>query len=133
MSDAVPPDPVPSNKDDPEHPQELERVQHEAEISSPPNDNWLAREIRTRLGWRSGSLRTDLETLLKSSPPDEIGFTPAERALLRNILDLRERRIADVMVQRADIIAVKEDIPLGDLMKLFESAALSRLVVYRAA
>ena len=35
------------------------------------------------------------------------------------------------MVQRADIIAVRQDITLGDLMKLFESAALSRLVVYR--
>jgi CBS domain containing-hemolysin-like protein len=132
MSAAVPPDPVPSNNaDEPEQQQELEAATHEAEVSKPSTDNWLARAIRTLLGWRSGSLRTDLETVLESSPPDEIGFTPAERALLRNILDLRERRIADVMVQRADIIGVREDIPLGDLMKLFESAALSRLVVYR--
>jgi CBS domain containing-hemolysin-like protein len=132
MSAAVPPDPVPSNNaDEPEQQQELETAAHEAEVSKPSTDNWLARAIRTLLGWRSGSLRTDLETVLESSPPDEIGFTPAERALLRNILDLRERRIADVMVQRADIIAVREDIPLGDLMKLFENAALSRLVVYR--
>jgi len=34
------------------------------------------------------------------------------------------------MVHRADIIAVKRDIPLGELMSLFESAAHSRLVVY---
>jgi CBS domain containing-hemolysin-like protein len=34
------------------------------------------------------------------------------------------------MVHRADIIAVKRDIPLGELMDLFESAAHSRLVVY---
>ena len=76
-------------------------------------------------------MRADLEAVLDASTPDETGFSPAERAMLRNILDLRERRVADVMVQRADIIAVKQDIPLGDLMKLFESAALSRLVVYR--
>ena len=94
-------------------------------------ESWLARAIRTMLGWRSGSLRADLEAVLDASTPDETGFTAAERAMLRNILDLRERRIADVMVQRADIIAVREDIPLGDLMKLFESAAHSRLVVYR--
>lgn len=132
MSDAVPPDPVPSsNKDEPVQPQELATVSHEADVAKPSTDNWLARAIRTLLGWRSGSLRSDLETLLESSPPDEIGFTPAERALLRNILDLRERRIADVMVQRADVVAVRQDISLGDLMKLFESAALSRLVVYR--
>ncbi len=34
------------------------------------------------------------------------------------------------MVPRADIIAVQQDIPLGELVKLFESAAHSRLVVY---
>ena len=50
--------------------------------------------------------------------------------MLRNILGLHERRIADVMVHRADIVAVKRDIPLGELMSLFESAAHSRLVVY---
>ena len=132
MSDAVPPDPVPSNnnKEEPDQEQQLGSVAHE-EVSRPASDSWLARAIRTLVGWRSGSLRADLETLLENSPRDEIGFTPAERALLRNILDLRERRIADVMVQRADIIAVRQDIPLGDLMKLFESAALSRLVVFR--
>ncbi len=40
--------------------------------------------------------------------------------MLRNILGLNERRIADVMVHRADIVAVKRDIPLGELMSLFE-------------
>jgi CBS domain containing-hemolysin-like protein len=34
------------------------------------------------------------------------------------------------MVHRADIVAVKRDISLGELMSLFESAAHSRLVVY---
>ena len=50
--------------------------------------------------------------------------------MLRNILGLRERRVADVMVPRADIIAVQRDIALGELMKVFESAGHSRLVVY---
>jgi CBS domain containing-hemolysin-like protein len=50
--------------------------------------------------------------------------------MLKNILGLRERRIVDVMVPRADIIAVQRDIALGELMKVFESAGHSRLVVY---
>ena len=62
--------------------------------------------------------------------PDEVGFSAIERTMLRNILGLHERRIADVMIHRADIVAVKRDIPLGELMSLFESAAHSRLVVY---
>lgn len=125
------PDPASNDRDDPEQPPEPAAHSRETESTKPSNDNWLARAIRTLLGWRSGSLRADLEAVLESPTPDEIGFTAAERAMLRNVLDLRERRIADVMVQRADIIAVKQDIALGDLMKLFESAAVSRLVVYR--
>jgi CBS domain containing-hemolysin-like protein len=103
----------------------------DGEVLRPLHDNWLARAIRTLFGWRSGSLRADLQVVLEASTPDETSFSAAERAMLRNILNLRERRIADVMVQRADIIAVRQDIPLGELMKLFESAAHSRLVVYR--
>jgi CBS domain containing-hemolysin-like protein len=50
--------------------------------------------------------------------------------MLQNILGLRERRVADVMVPRADIIAVKQEIALGELMKVFANAGHSRLVVY---
>jgi CBS domain containing-hemolysin-like protein len=50
--------------------------------------------------------------------------------MLQNILALRGRRIDDVMVPRADIVAVQQDIALGDLVKVFEGAAHSRLVVY---
>ena len=50
--------------------------------------------------------------------------------MLRNVLGLRERRVGDVMVPRADIIAVQQDIKLGELMRVFEGAGHSRLVVY---
>jgi CBS domain containing-hemolysin-like protein len=68
--------------------------------------------------------------VLDASTPDETSFSAVERAMLRNILNLHERHIADVMVHRADIVAVKRDIPLGELINIFESAAHSRLVVY---
>ena len=44
--------------------------------------------------------------------------------MLKNILGLRERRVEDVMVPRADIIAVQQDIALGELMKVFEAPAI---------
>jgi CBS domain containing-hemolysin-like protein len=50
--------------------------------------------------------------------------------MLQNILELRERRIGDVMVPRADIIAVQQNIQLGELLKVFANAGHSRLVVY---
>jgi CBS domain containing-hemolysin-like protein len=53
-----------------------------------------------------------------------------ERAMLRNVLALRQARVADVMVPRADIVAVPADVSLGELLKVFRSAAHSRLPVY---
>jgi CBS domain containing-hemolysin-like protein len=104
-------------------------VQH-GDPLRPTSENWLSRAIRTLFGWKAGSVRDDLQVVLDASPQDEAGFSAIERTMLRNILNLNERRIADVMVHRADIVAVKRDIPLGELMSLFESAAHSRLVVY---
>ena len=116
--------------DNPRNTRNLPAVVPQGEVMRPVADNWLTRAIRTLFGWKPGSVRDDLQVVLDASQPDEVGFSAIERTMLRNILGLHERRIADVMVHRADIVAVKRDIPLGELMSLFESAAHSRLVVY---
>ena len=116
--------------DNPRNTRNLPAVVQEGEVMRPAADNWLTRAIRTLFGWKPGSVRDDLQVVLDTSTPDEVGFSAVERTMLRNILSLHERRIADVMIHRADIVAVKHDIPLGELMSLFESAAHSRLVVY---
>lgn len=117
--------------DNPRNTRNLPAVVPPGEIGRSASDNWLLRAIRNLFGWKGGgSVRDDLQVVLNASQPDDIGFSAVERTLLRNILDLHERRIADVMVHRADIVAVKRDIPLGELMSLFESASHSRLVVY---
>src|SRR5260221_7723205 len=123
------PDSDPTN-DNPRNTRNLPAVVQEGEVLRPTADNWLVRAIRTLFGWKAGSVRDDLQVVLDASQPDEVGFSAIERTMLRNILSLHERRIADVMVHRADMVAVKRDIPLGELMSLFESAAHSRLVVY---
>jgi CBS domain containing-hemolysin-like protein len=95
----------------------------------PSSERWFIRVLRTMFGWKASSIRAGLADSLEDGA-GETGFSPTERIMLRNILGLRERRIADVMVPRADIIAVQREISLGDLMKVFESAGHSRLVVY---
>jgi CBS domain containing-hemolysin-like protein len=50
--------------------------------------------------------------------------------MLKNILGLRECRVESVMVPRADIVAVQQDIAIGELVRVFEVATHSRLVVY---
>jgi CBS domain containing-hemolysin-like protein len=90
---------------------------------------WLGWMLRTIFGWGHESIRANLTDVLRAGT-GETGFSPKESVLLQNILGLRERRVADVMVPRADIIAVQQDIVLGELMKVFASAGHSRLVVY---
>jgi len=96
-----------------------------------PNERWFARILRAVFGWKTGSIRSDLAVVLEAGAPGETGFSPEESTMLKNILGLSERRIADVMVPRADIVAVQEDIALGELIKVFETAAHSRLVVFK--
>ena len=116
--------------DNPRNTRNLPAVVRPGDPARRAAEGWLSRAIRTLFGWKAGSVRHDLQVVLDASTPDDAGFTAVERTMLRNILGLHERRIADVMVHRADIVAVKRDIPLGELMDLFESAAHSRLVVY---
>jgi hemolysin (HlyC) family protein len=93
-------------------------------------ENWLVRAFRTLFGWKPGSMRADLKDVLDAMTPGESGFSPDESRMLKNILGLRERRVGDVMVPRADIVAVQQDIKIGELVRVFEGAAHSRLVVY---
>ncbi|MGA0561853.1 hemolysin family protein [Ancylobacter sp. VNQ12] len=82
-------------------------------------------------GWRSsGSLRTDLAEALAGNVETGTDLTATERSMLKSILDLRELRIGDLMVPRADIVAVQKDITLGELLAVFAEAGHSRLVVY---
>src|SRR5262245_36509975 len=93
-------------------------------------ENWFLRTLRSLFGWKSNTVRADLKNILDAMSPGESGFSPEESRMLRNILGLRERRVGDVMIPRADIIAIQQDIKLGELVRVFEGAGHSRLVVY---
>ena len=99
----------------------------------PPQRNgaegWIVRAFRALFGWKPSS-RADFKDVLDAMTPGESGFSPEESRMLKNILGLRERRVGDVMIPRADIVAVQQDIKLGELVRVFEGAVHSRLVVY---
>jgi|SRR5579862_647507 len=97
--------------------------------NEPGDEGWLTRVMRILFGWKAAATRADLELVLTAEQP-ESGFSPEEAAMLKNILGLRECRIASVMVPRADIVAVQQDIALGELVRVFQVAGHSRLVVY---
>jgi CBS domain containing-hemolysin-like protein len=94
-------------------------------------EGWLTRVMRILFGWKAASTRADLELVLTAEQQAQSGFSPEEAAMLKNILSLRETRIERIMIPRADIVAVQQDIALGDLVKVFEVAGHSRLVVFK--
>lgn len=101
---------------------------------SSDRQSWRERML-SKLGiGRKKSLRDDLEEVLAEAPdpaaPDDAEFTPAEQTMLQNVLALRERRVSDVMVARSEMVTVKQDIPIGQLLQTFSNAGHSRLVVY---
>lgn len=88
-----------------------------------------ARIMRFFRGSDEHSLREDLTDALAAEGAGT-AFSPEERAMLHNILRLREMRVEDVMVPRADIQAVDLSTTLGELMVLFEESGHSRMPVY---
>lgn len=76
------------------------------------------------------SIREDLNDALQSGGELHEAFSPDERAMLHNILRLREVRVEDVMVPRADVEAVDQTTSLGRLLEIFEESGHSRMPVY---
>ncbi|WP_171614620.1 hemolysin family protein [Roseicella sp. DB1501] len=58
-------------------------------------------------------------------------FSAQERALLGNVLKLRDKTADDVMVPRADIMAMPEDFTLEQAIRLIQRDGHSRYPVYR--
>jgi hemolysin (HlyC) family protein len=76
------------------------------------------------------TLRETLENALKAAGEvDE--FSPEEREMLLRILRFGTLQVEDVMVPRADIIAVDENESIRELLKAFDAAGVSRMPLYR--
>lgn len=78
------------------------------------------------------SARAGLESALAGDEEDtRQSFDETERVMLQNVLRLRARTLADVMVARENIVAVPASATLEELITLFGRAHHSRLPVYR--
>lgn len=89
-------------------------------------------QFAQRLGFEGEEdLRTRLERALKGETREAQAFDRQERTWLLNTLRFGGLRVEDVMVPRADIVAIDESAPLSDLIRLFREAGHSRMPVYR--
>jgi CBS domain containing-hemolysin-like protein len=84
------------------------------------------------LGLRSnGSARAEIEGAIAADEAAGETLSPDERAMLRAILNLREMRVEDVMVPRADIEALDIESTLAEVVAIFRESGHSRMPVYR--
>ena len=96
---------------------------------------WLSGLFKSRNG--DSHLRETIEEIIveiQESEDESEAATPIstdERMMLGNILKLRHLTTYDVMVPRADIVAVDITTPIEDLIEVMSRAGHSRLPVFR--
>ncbi len=98
---------------------------------APAAGRGLWHRLKGLLALRTVSARDDLEVLLENEKAAEAAdFSEAERKILQNVLKLDDLRVDDVMVPRANIVAIAAEESLGTLLARFLEAGHSRLPVY---
>jgi CBS domain containing-hemolysin-like protein len=90
--------------------------------------HWLRQWRKGEAG--EGDLRQELEELIEEHQKEE-PIDPHERRLLTNTLKLHELTAAEIMVPRADIVALAEDTPFEQATKRMVEHGHSRVPVYR--
>ncbi|MDA9591712.1 hypothetical protein N9R78_01455, partial [Pelagibacteraceae bacterium] len=76
------------------------------------------------------NLKEDLETVLDNKSNNIDGISKQERIMLMNILKIDEILARDIMIPRAEIIAVEESISFDEAIKIFVEGAHSRIPIY---
>ncbi len=77
------------------------------------------------------AMRESLEEVIEESERQNVELSAQERTMLSNLLKFGELRVGDVMVPRADIVAVEEHTSPKDLIAFLREAQHSRLPIYR--
>jgi CBS domain containing-hemolysin-like protein len=97
------------------------------------SDHPLKRLIQKLTGQdvEAANMRESLEEVIEESERESSALSAQERVMLSNLLRFGELKVSDVMVPRAEIIAVDESIGLADLLMLFREAQHSRLPMFR--
>jgi hemolysin (HlyC) family protein len=99
----------------------------------PRKDGWLKRLKARLFGSRDVGLRESLEGAIETHEaqnPGE-GFKEEAKSMMLNIIEFAGLRVDDVMVPRADIVAIDDAATMRDLLERFTEANHSRLPIFR--
>jgi magnesium and cobalt transporter len=104
-----------------------------ATVPEVPSSGGLLRAILRRLRRRekNEAVREAIEELIEEAPESDTPISDDQRVLLANILKLRDKTVADVMVPRVDIVGIAADTPLDEVVRLIQTEAHSRYPIYR--
>ncbi|WP_417317306.1 hemolysin family protein [Emcibacter sp.] len=91
--------------------------------------NWLKKVLTTRNG--DTSLKESLEEVIEGFEAEDSSLREEERSIIKNTLAFGDKRADEIMVPRADIVAVEASTGFEELLHLFLKASTSRLPVYR--
>jgi CBS domain containing-hemolysin-like protein len=99
-----------------------------------PRTWWRVAARKIKSLWHPSLSAEDLREVVEEiidEPLAASGISSAERMLLGNIMSLRDKKIGDCMIQRADIVAADIDSGFRDLIDLMAAHAHSRIPIYR--
>jgi len=87
--------------------------------------------LRSLFRGPAGSRRENLPPLVEDPSAPEGAEESHERTLIANILEIRDQPVADLMIPRADIVAVEASTDRESLLRLLATRPHSRVPVYR--
>ncbi len=95
--------------------------------------SWLKDLLRGKASNSNEVLQEALEEYieeLKDADNDD-HTSDNQKELITNVLNTRDLQVEDIMVPRADIIAIEEKASIDDIKRIFQEKQFSRLPLYR--
>ncbi len=100
---------------------------------SEPKKPTLLSKLKRKLGTKNVDLQKSIEGVIESHTEQTGALTldGDARSMMRNVIGFADMRVNDLMVPRANIIAVEDTSTMRELLAQFIEANHSRLPVYR--
>jgi len=94
---------------------------------------WLKDMLRGKASNSNEHLQEALEDYIEELKDSDLTDTSVDnqKALITNVLNTRDLRVADVMIPRADIVAIEQGATADELRSFFREKQFSRVPVYK--
>lgn len=89
-------------------------------------------KLKSKLGFeRQGNIQEVLEDLIEDNESKDKRIDDRTKKIFKNVIDVDDKCIEDIMVPRADIDAVSEDVDLNEIVTFIDTTKHSRIPVYQ--